>query len=111
MTSNTLVLDARAKQRLRWIEHYQQVTKKVAPTCRYFGISRGTFYIWYHRYLSLGVEGLKSKSSRPHKIHRWIPKDVREKIIELRLQRGYGPKRMSYHLKLRMNWFVSERTI
>jgi hypothetical protein len=29
----------------------------------------------------------------------------------LRLQRGYGPKRMSYHLKLNMKWFVSDRTI
>ena len=104
-------LDPRAKQRLRWIEHYENVTKQVAPTCRYFGISRGTFYIWYHRYLSLGIEGLKSKSSRPHKIKRWIPQDVREKILDLRLQRKYGPIRMSSYIKQKYKWFVSARTI
>lgn len=104
-------LDLQARLRLRWIQHYEQVTKKVAPTCRYFGISRGTFYLWYHRYLSLGVEGLKNKSSRPHKIRRWLPRDVRETIIELRLQRRYGPDRMSSYLKQKHNWFVSSRTI
>ncbi len=79
--------DPRALRRLRWIEHYQQVTKKVAPTCRYFGIMRDTFCLRYHRYLSLGPEGLRTKSCRPHKIRRLLPKDVRETIIQLRLQR------------------------
>lgn len=110
MSKNKL-LDQRARLRLRWIQHYEQVTKKVAPTCRYFGISRGTFYLWYHRYISLGVEGLKDKSSRPHKIKRWLPKDVRDTIIQLRLQRKYGPDRMSYYIKQKYNWFVSSQTI
>lgn len=110
MTQNQL-LDQQTRLRLRWIQHYEQVTKKVAPTCRYFGISRGTFYLWYHRYMSLGVEGLKNKSSRPHKIKRWLPKDVRETIIQLRLQRKYGPNRMLYYVKHRYNWFVSSQTI
>ncbi len=38
-------LDPRAKARLHWIEHYEKVSKKVLRTCRYFGISRGTFYL------------------------------------------------------------------
>lgn len=111
MTSKTLANDPRARQRLRWIEHYQQVTKKVSPTCRYFGITRSTFYLWYHRYLSLGEEGLRTKSCRPHKIHRWLPKEVREAIIQLRLQRHYGPHRMSSYLKQKHNWFVSKNTV
>src|SRR5579863_2384131 len=69
-TKNVLKNDPRARQRMRWIEHYEQVTHKVSPTARYFGITRGTFYLWYHRYLSLGVEGLRTKSCRPHKIRR-----------------------------------------
>jgi transposase InsO family protein len=103
--------DPRAKQRLRWINHYAQVTKKVAPTCRYFGITRGTFYLWYHRYLSLGVEGLRSKSCRPHKIQRWLPKEIRETILSLRLQRRYGPHRMSWYLQQKYHWYVSKNTI
>jgi transposase InsO family protein len=110
MERNT-ALDPHVRQRIRWIEHYEEVTKNVSRTCRYFGISRGTFYLWYHRHMSLGVEGLKNKSSRPHKIHRWLPKDVRDTIIELRLKRKYGPKRMSLYLRQKSNWFVSSRTI
>lgn len=110
-SKSVLKNDPRARQRLRWIEHYEQVTKKVAPTCRYFGITRGTFYLWYHRYLSLGNEGLRTKSCRPHKIHRILPTDVREKIIELRMQRHYGPHRMSSYLKQKHNWFISKNTI
>ncbi len=106
-----LLSDHRARQRLRWIQHYEQITKKVSPTCRYFGISRSTFYLWYHRYLSLGIEGLKSKSCRPHKIHRWLPKDIRETIISLRLQRKYGPCRMSWYLRQKYNWYVSKTTV
>jgi len=107
----TIKLDSQARLRLRWIQHYEQVTKKVAPTCRYFGISRTTFYMWYHRYLSLGLEGLKSKSSRPHKIQRWLPKDIRDTIIELRLKRHYGPARMSWYIRQKYGWFVSKNTI
>lgn len=104
-------LSQSAQLRLRWIGHYEQVTKKVAPTCRYFGISRGTFYLWYHRYLSLGVEGLNNKSSRPHKIQRWLPRDIIETILALRLQRHYGPTRMSWYLRQKYNWYISKNTI
>lgn len=83
-------LDQRARHRYRWIEYHEQITHKVAPTCRYFGISRQTFYTWYHRYLSLGISGLVSKSSRPHKIQRWLPKDICDTIIDIRLKRKYG---------------------
>ncbi len=106
-----VLLDPRAKLRLRWIEHYEKVSKKVLPTCRYFGITRTTFYRWYHRYLQFGVEGLKSKSSRPHKICYQIPKDVVATILMLRQQRHYGPTRMSYYIKQKYNWFVSKTTI
>lgn len=109
--TKTQLLDQRVRLRLRWIQHYEQVTKKVSPTCRYFGISRGTFYLWYHRYMSLGVDGLKDKSSRPHKIKRWLPPNIRETIINLRLQRKYGPDRMSFYLRQKYNWFVSSQTI
>lgn len=109
--SKKQINDLQIRLRLRWIEHYEQITKKVAPTCRYFGISRGTFYLWYHRYLSLGMDGLKDKSSRPHKIKRWLPKEVRDTIIQLRLQRKYGPDRMSYYIKQKFNWFVSSQSI
>ena len=35
--------------RQKWIEHYLK-TQNISKTCRYFGISRTTFYKWYKRY-------------------------------------------------------------
>jgi transposase-like protein len=37
------------KWRLGIIRHVEEVTKNVAKTCRYFGISRAAFYRWYER--------------------------------------------------------------
>lgn len=105
------LVDRQVRVRLRWIEHYENITKKVAPTCRYFGITRTTFYRWYNRYMSLGIEGLKDRSSRPYKIRYQIPHDIVQTILMLRHQRGYGPARMSYYLKKKYNWFVSTTTI
>lgn len=61
--------------------------------------------------MQFGLEGLKNKSSRPHKIHRWVPKDVITRILMLRQQRHYGPGRMSLYVKERYNWFVSKKTV
>lgn len=104
-------LDRRARQRLRWIEHYEQITHKVAPTCRYFGICRPAFYRWYHRYMAQGFDGLKDKPSRPKNIHYQIPKDVVDTILMLRQERSYGPARISYFLKKKHGWFVSTTSI
>lgn len=37
-------LERQAKHRLAIIRHAQEVTGSVAKTCRYFGISRQTYY-------------------------------------------------------------------
>lgn len=109
--SHKKILDRRARTRLRWIEHYEQVTRKVAPTCRYFGITRTTFYRWYHRYMSLGAEGLKDRSCRPHHIRYYVPRDIVQTIVMLRHQRSYGAPRMSYYIRKKYGWFVSAPTI
>jgi transposase-like protein len=41
------------------IRHAEVVTGNVAQTCRYFGITRQTFYVWLRRYQ------LRDKSRRP----------------------------------------------
>ncbi len=52
--------------RLAVIRHAEEVTGNVAQACRYFGISRQTFYVWLRRYQDKGLEGLREKSRRPH---------------------------------------------
>ena len=54
-----------AARRLAIIQHAEEVTGNVAMTCRYFGISRHTYYNWRRRYEQLGPEGLRERSRRP----------------------------------------------
>ena len=53
----------------RWrpgiIRHAEEVTKNVAKTCRYIGISKTAFYRWYERYQKYGIERLRDRSRRP----------------------------------------------
>ena len=53
------------RHRLAVLRHAEEVTGNVAATCRYYGISRPTFYKWLHRYEEHGEEGLRDRSSAP----------------------------------------------
>ena len=43
-----------AARRLAMIRHAQEVSGSVAKTCRYYGISRPTYYKWLRRNEELG---------------------------------------------------------
>lgn len=47
------------KRRLRVLEHAEKIGN-VRMTCRYFGLSRSTFYRWKTRYDKQGESGQKS---------------------------------------------------
>jgi hypothetical protein len=53
------------KRRPGIICHAEEVTKSLAKTCRYFGISRAAFYRWLERDRECGVEGFRDQSRRP----------------------------------------------
>src|SRR5947209_2427682 len=42
-------LSPEARKRLAWLTYYER-TKNASATCRHFGISRKTFYVWRKRY-------------------------------------------------------------
>lgn len=58
------VLSKQAKHRLKWFDYYGK-TKNAALTCRYFGISRKTFYYWKKRYDPFNLKTLEDKSRAP----------------------------------------------
>jgi transposase-like protein len=55
----------RAMARLRTIKHYEEVTKNVSLTCRFFGISRSKFYFWRGRCQQYGLAGLREYRRGP----------------------------------------------
>ena len=73
-----------AARRLAIIRHVQEVTGNVALTCRYYGISRQCYYVWFRRYEEFGVERLRDRSSRSHVSPKTTREEVVGKIIYLR---------------------------
>jgi len=63
-------LSHQAKQRLRWMEHYESHGHKAALTCRYFGIRRQSFYRWKGRYDRWELSTLEEHSRRPRRLRR-----------------------------------------
>lgn len=57
-----------AKQRLKWMEHFKKF-RNARLTCRHFGISPDTFYLWRKRYDPKNLQTLEdTESRRPHKL-------------------------------------------
>jgi len=86
------------KHRMVVLRHAEEVTGNVALTCRYFGISRPTFYKWRDRFEEHGPEGLRDRSSAPHHMPTATPADGVGKIIHLRSHYHFGPQKISMYL-------------
>ncbi len=86
-------------RRLAMIRHFEEVSGNVAKTCRYYGVSRPTFYKWLRRYREHGLEGLRDTSSRPHTSPNATRSEVVGKIVYLRQHYHFGPHKIAMYLK------------
>lgn len=64
-----------ARQHLAWMDYYRQHGQQAALTCRYFGISRQTFYRWHRRFDPRDLTTLEGRSHRPRRLRQptWTP--------------------------------------
>jgi transposase len=85
------------KLRLKMVKTAQEVG--ISKTAELFKTSRNTVRKWLKRYLQYAEEGLKDRSRRPKRIPNKTDEKIVERVIELRKQTGYGPKRISWLLK------------
>ena len=103
--------DRKARFRLRRIQHCEQVTQNVSATCRFFGISRGQFYIWLRRYRAHGIDGLRDGRPGPKHHPFATPPDIVALILRIRQERQYGPRRICLYLRRFHQAYVSPNTI
>jgi putative transposase len=80
-------ISQKARQRLRWFDYYRAHGHNAALTCRYFGISRQTFYRGKRRYDSHNLKSLEDGSHRPHRRRQstWSP-PLAERVLARRRQ-------------------------
>jgi transposase InsO family protein len=89
----------KVRHRLAVLRHAEEVSGNVSMTCRYYGISRPTYYKWLHRYEELGEPGLRDGSCRPLVSPRATKGEIVGKIIYLRQHYHFGPEKISMYLK------------
>jgi len=86
------------RHRLAVLRHAEEVTGSISKTCRYYGISRPTFYKWQRRYEEHGEDALRDGSSRPHHIPHATKAEVVGKIVYLRQNYHFGPDKIAMYL-------------
>lgn len=92
-------IERRANHKLAILRHVEEVSGNVAASCRYYGVSRQTYYGWLKRYEAEGFEGLKDRSSAPHHSPTATDAEVVEKILWLRQQYHFGPAKITMYLQ------------
>jgi transposase InsO family protein len=87
-----------ALKRLEWIDWYENHKKNVSLTCRHFGISRDTFYLWLKRFNRWDLATLEfdPKTRRPHKLREMTTSpEVQNKIYHIR---AADPEKSKYEI-------------
>ena len=76
------------------------------------GIPKSTFYAWYDRYQSGGLDALEDHRPKPRRVWNRIPVDVREKILELALDEpDLSPREVAVVFTDWKRSFVSESSV
>jgi putative transposase len=76
------------------------------------GIPRTTFYRWYDKYLTSGVDALEDKAPMPARVWNRIPDDIRQQIIDLALaEPELSPRELAVRFTDTQRYFVSEASV
>jgi len=95
-TSN---LSKDAQKRLLWFDYYYSHNLNASLTCRYFGISRDTFYIWKRRFNPRHLQSLEfdTKTRRPRHVREMTtPQSVQRLIYAIRKE---DPEKSKYEIQ------------
>jgi len=75
------------------------------------GIPKSTFYHWYDRYLTGGVEALADRKPAPTPIWNTVPEEVRHALVEMALDLSeLSPRELAVRFTEERRYFISEAT-
>jgi putative transposase len=101
-----------ASEKLEIIRLVEQSHLSAKRTLDTLGVPRTTFYRWYDRYLSGGVDALEDKSPKPGRVWNRIPDGIRERIVELALEEPeLSPRELAVRFTDTQSYFVSEASV
>ena len=78
-------LSNKAKQRLRWMDYYEEHGRDVRGACSHFYIDRQKFYRWKKRYDPYNLKTLEDRSQRPRHLRQpTASPELVEAVLKLR---------------------------
>ncbi len=101
-----------ASEKLEIIRIVEQSRLPARRTLQQLGIPRATFHRWYDRFRTDGVEALEDRPPRPGRVWNRIPEDVRDRIVELALNKPeLSPRELAVTFTDTESYFVSEASV
>ena len=98
------------EERYRWIGPILDKVLTIRQMVQICPVSERTLKYWLFRFKEYGLEGLKNRSRRPINSPNQTPKEMRDKIIEMRKDFRLGAKKISWRLA-KQRIFIAERTV
>ena len=87
-----------ALKRLTWFDYYHTHGENISLTCRHFGISRDTFYLWKGKFNPSNLHSLEDnlKTRTPHHLREMTtPTWILKRIYDIRLN---DPEKSKYEI-------------
>jgi transposase len=100
--------DIRRKQK---VLAYAKEVKNVSKACRYYGISRETFYQWKKAFETQGEKGLINSKPCPENPKLRTPEHIEQVILHLRETYHLGQRRIMWYLSRYHDIKISEGAV
>nr|WP_085979651.1 IS3 family transposase [Roseibium sp. TrichSKD4] len=101
-----------ASEKLEIIRLVEQSHLPVRQTLDRLGIPRSTFYVWYDKYQTGGIDALQDTAPMPARVWNRIPDDIRQQVIDLALEEPeLSPRELAVQFTDTKQYFVSEASV
>jgi len=98
------------RRKLKVLKYAQEIGN-VSKACRYYGVSRETYYQWKRAYQKRGQEGLINEKPCPENRKLRTPLPIEELILHLRKTYHLGQRRIKWYLERYHDIQVSEGAV
>ena len=101
-----------ASEKLEIIGLVEQSHLPARRTLQMLGIKPSTFYRWYDRFRSGGLEALEDKPSKPDRVWNRIPDDIRQRVVMMAFEQPeLSPRELATRFTDTNRYYVSESSV
>jgi putative transposase len=101
-----------APEKMEIIRIVEGSSLSVKRTLSELDVPRSSFYRWYRAYERDGFQGLTPKPSQRRRFWNRIPKEGRERVVEVAINKPeLSPRQLAWHITDTEGWFISESSV